>query len=75
MVYLSSHGVTHEIDMGLNSQEFFYMQISAAIIEKSILFNTIVSIHDSITKLVSIPMCSIPMCSIIMISTNQNQNY
>ena len=34
------------------------MQISAAIIEKSSLFNIVENIHDSVTKMVSIPMFS-----------------
>ena len=31
----------------------FYMQISASIIEKSILFNIVESMHDIVTKMVS----------------------
>ena len=37
---------------------FFYMQISAAIIEKPILFNIAENIHDYVTQIVSIPMLS-----------------
>ena len=50
---LSSHGVTDEIQLGYHSDnlgEIFYMQISAAIIEKSVLFNTVESMHDNVTK-------------------------
>ena len=48
---LSSHRVTDEIQLGYHSDnlgDFFYnMQISTAIIEKSILFNTVESMHDN----------------------------
>ena len=50
---LSSHRVTDEIQLGYHSDnfgEFLYMQISTAIIEKSILFNTVESMHDNVTK-------------------------
>ena len=53
---LSSHRVTAEIQLGYHSNnlgEFFYMQISTAIIEKSILFNTVESMHDNITNIMS----------------------
>ena len=58
---LSSHGVTDEIQLGCHSDnlgEFFFMQISAAIIEKSVLFNTVESMHDNVTKIMSMLMFS-----------------
>ena len=39
---LSSHGVIDEIQLGCHS-DLVYMQISTAIIEKSVLFNTVES--------------------------------
>jgi len=39
-------------------ENIFYMQTSASIIERSIVFNTVESMHDSVTKMVSIPMFS-----------------
>ena len=58
---LSSHGVTDEIQLDDHSDnlgELFYMQISASIIEISIVFNIVESMHDTLTKMVSIPMFS-----------------
>ena len=59
---LSSHGVvTDEIQLGYHSDnlgEFFCMQISAAIIEKSVLFNSVESMHDNVTKMMSMLMFS-----------------
>ena len=51
--------------------KFFYMQISASIIEKSMLFNIVESIymHDTLTKIVSIAMFSM---SVIRINTIWN---
>ena len=37
---------------------YFYMHISASIIEKSILFNIVESMHDTVTQIVSIPVFS-----------------
>ena len=37
---------------------FFYMQIIASIIETSIVFNIVERMHDTVTKMVSIPMFS-----------------
>ena len=62
---LSSHGVTDDIPTTL--EENFYMQISA-MIEKSILFNIVESMHDTVTKMVSISMFS---RSIIRINTTR----
>ena len=56
-----SHEVTDEIQLGFHSAnlgEFFYMQISEAIIEKSVLFNTVESMHDNVTKIMSMLMFS-----------------
>jgi len=49
---------------------FVYMQISAAIIEESILFNIIESMHNTFTKMVSIPMFSRSMIRINTIKNN-----
>ena len=48
---MKSRGVVTPTTLGT----FFYMQISAYIIEKSILFNIVESMHDSVTKMVFIP--------------------
>ena len=56
---LSSHGVTDEIQLGYHSDnlgEFFLMQISTAVIEKSILFNTVESMHDNVKNIMSMLM-------------------
>ena len=37
---------------------FFYLQIRAAITEKSILLNISATLHDNVTEMVSIPMFS-----------------
>ena len=61
MVDLTSHGVTDEIQLGIhadNRGELFYIQISAAIIEKSVLFNTVESMHDNVTQIKSMLMFS-----------------
>jgi len=66
-VDLSSHVVTDKIQLGChfdNLGEFFYMQISAYIIEKSILFNIAESMHDTFIKIVSTPMFSRPIIRI-----------
>ena len=45
--------VSDEKQLGCHSDnpgKMFYMQISAAIIEKSVLFNTVESMHDNVTK-------------------------
>ena len=57
---LSSHGVTDEIQLGYHSDNLgeFVMQIRASIIEIYILFNIVESMHDTATKMVSIPMFS-----------------
>ena len=46
----------------------FYMQISATIIEIPVLFNIIKTMHDTVTKMVSIHMFSRSMISINTIS-------
>ena len=56
---LSSHRVSDEIQLRYHSDnlgEFFYMQISTAIIEKSILFNTVECMHDNVTQIISMTM-------------------
>ena len=68
-VDLSSHSVTDEIHLGCHSitlGEMIYIQISAAIIKKTILFNIDKSVHDTGTKVTSMPMFS---RSIIRINT------
>ena len=45
------------------------MQISASIIVKSVLFNIVASMHDTVTQIVSIPMFS---GSVIRINTIWN---
>ena len=75
MVDLSSYGVTDEIQLGYHSDnlgEFFFMQISASIIEISILFNIVESMNDTVTQMVSIPMFS---RSVIMINTIWNHQH
>ena len=59
-VDLSSHGVTYEIQVGCLSVNLgdFYMQISAAIIEKSNLFNIVKRMHDIFITIVFMPMFS-----------------
>ena len=45
---LSSHGVTDEIQLGYHSDnlgDIFYMQINAAIIQTTILFNIVKCMH------------------------------
>ena len=49
--------------------EIFYMQISASIIETSILFNIVESMDDTFRNMVSIPMFS---RSVIRINTTRN---
>ena len=44
--------------------EFLYMQISAAIIETSMLFNIVKSMEDTVTKMVSVPIFSRSMIGI-----------
>jgi len=53
MVDLSSHGVTDEFQLGYHSDNIgdFFMQISASIIEKSILFNIVESMHDTVIQI------------------------
>ena len=52
---LSSHRVTDEKSSWVITQttlgNFFYMQISTAIIEKNILFNTVEGMHDNVTHI------------------------
>ena len=53
---LSSHRVTDEIQLGCHSDnhgEFVYMQISAAIIEKSVFFKILERMHDNVTNSMS----------------------
>ena len=50
---LSSHGVIDEIQLGCHSAtlgEISFMQISASIIETSIVFNIVENMHDIVTK-------------------------
>ena len=61
MVDLSLHGVVNsdKFQFGYDSYnlgELFYMQISASISEKSILFNIVESMHDAVTQMLSIAM-------------------
>ena len=61
MVDLSSHGVTDEFQLGYHSDNhgnILYMQSTTAIIEKSILFNTVECMHDNVTKSMSMLMFS-----------------
>ena len=63
---LSSCGVTYEIQLNCysdNLEDFFYMQISAAI-KKTILFNIAKSMHDTFTNIVSMVMFSRSMIRI-----------
>jgi len=49
--------------------KFLYLQISASIVDKSIVFNIVESKHDIATELVSIPMFSRTMISISKVTT------
>ena len=69
---LSSRGVTDEIQLGCHSNdlgEMFCMQISSSIAEKSILFDIVESVHNTVTKMASIPKFS---RSLIRINTVRN---
>ena len=57
LVDLSSHGVGSLLKSSWVVTPItvgnFFMQISTAIIEKSFLFNTVESMHDNVTKIMS----------------------